>query len=74
MGEVENTDSAIQIAKEYAAEECVGQFGEILDASEENNGWAVEFRTHTYSDTYDHRLRLNRVGNVFSHERGDRIE
>lgn len=75
MGEeIHDTDAASRVAKEYAAEECVGQFGEILDASAEESGWTVEFTTHTYADTYEHSIRFNDIGNVFSHDRSDQAD
>mgnify|MGYP005852717017 CR=1 FL=1 len=63
-------DTAIEIASDYADEECVGQLGEILDAYQEDSTWIVEFRTHTYADSYDHRVKItSTVGNIVSHER-----
>lgn len=71
-GEIDDTDAAIEAAKEYAKEECVGELGEVLDAKREENSWVIEFRTHTFSDEYEHRVRVSSVGNVFSHERQNR--
>ena len=68
-GEITDADTAVEIAKDYADEECVGELGEVLDASRENNNWSVEFRTPTFSDTYKHHVQLSPIGNVFSHDR-----
>ncbi|UOO96771.1 hypothetical protein MUK72_14580 (plasmid) [Halococcus dombrowskii] len=67
--EITDTDTAVEIAKDYADDECVGELGEILDARRENNDWIIEFRTHTFSDTYKHRVQMSPIGNVFSHDR-----
>lgn len=73
--EIQTADAAIEVATEYADENCVGELGDILDARREENEWIVEFRTHTYSDAYDHRVRLTAaVGNVVSHERTNHID
>jgi hypothetical protein len=58
-GEIEDADRAIEVVKNYADDECVGEFGEVLDARQENNNWTVEFRTHTFSDRYKHRVQLS---------------
>lgn len=50
-GEIEDADRAIELVRNYAEDECVGEFGEVLDARQENNNWTVEFRTHTFSDS-----------------------
>lgn len=68
-GEIEDADRAIEVVRNYADDECVGEFGEVLDARQENNNWTVEFRTHTFSDRYKHRVQLSPIGNVFSHDR-----
>jgi len=74
MGDVDK-ENAIEIAQDYADEECVGQIGDILDAYKENGNWLVEFRTHTYSDSYDHQVTITAtVGNVISHKRGNRLD
>lgn len=73
-GEIEDSDTAIEIAKDYADVECLGELGEVRDARRESKNWIVEFRTHTFSDTYEHRVQLSPVGNVFSHDRTDRDE
>ena len=73
-GEIENSDTAIEIAREYADVECVGELGEVLDARQENKSWIVEFRTHTFSDAYEHHVQLSPIGNVFSHDRTSQIE
>lgn len=70
-GNIVERDGAVEAAREYAAGECVGQFGEVLDVERDGDDWSVRFRTHTYGDEYCHRVRINRVGNVFSHERED---
>lgn len=68
-------ETAIEIATDYADEECVGQLGEILEAHKADGNWVVEFRTHTYADSYDHRVKITTtVGNVISHERGNRLD
>lgn len=72
--DVVDADGAARIAREYANEECVGEFGEVLDVHDADGVWVVEFRTHTFSDAYDHRVRVNGVGNVFSHERSTQEE
>lgn len=74
MGDVQTTDDAIEMAREYADGECIGELGEILDVRSAEHDWIVEFRTHTFDDEYDHRVRISRVGNVFKHERGDCLE
>lgn len=74
MGGVDK-ETAIEIATDYADEECVGQLGDILETHKEDDDWIVEFRTHTYADSYDHRVRITAtVGNVISHERGNRLD
>lgn len=75
MGGEVDKNTAIEIATDYADEECVGQPGDILDVHKEDGNWIVEFRTHTYADSYDHRVRITTsVGNVISHERKDRLD
>lgn len=75
MVEDVDKDRAIEIARAYADEECVGELGEVLDAHKEAGDWVVDFRTHTFSDAYDHRVTITAaVGNVISHERKDRFE
>ncbi|WP_135364274.1 hypothetical protein [Halosimplex halophilum] len=69
MGEVTDEETAIDVATEYAKEECVGQVGDVVTAERDDATWVVELTTHTYSDEYDHRLKVNRAGNVFAHER-----
>jgi hypothetical protein len=73
-GEIEEPDTAIERARDYAADNCVGELGEVLDARQENNRWIVEFRTHTFADAYEHRVQLSRIGNVVSHDRPSRFE
>jgi hypothetical protein len=73
-GEIEDSDTAIEIARDYADEECLGELGEVIEVRRENKDWVVEFRTHTFADTYKHRVRLSSVGNVFLHDRTDRRE
>lgn len=68
--DVPDSDTAIDIARQYADDECVGEPGDIVDVTEQDNEWAVEIETHGYSDTYTHRIRLTKtVGNVIAHER-----
>lgn len=74
MGDVQDADEAKAIALDYADEECVGEPGDVLDVTREDSDWIVEFRTHTFSDAYEHRVRISRVGNLFSHERATRLE
>jgi hypothetical protein len=73
-GEIEDADTAIEIVRDYADDECIGELGEVTDARRENKSWIVEFRTHTFSDAYEHRIQLLPSGNVFSHDRTSRIE
>lgn len=70
-GELVDSEGAIDAAKEYAIEECVGQFGEVLDVDRDGDDWSVRFRTHSYADEYVYRVRINRVGKVYAHERED---
>jgi UDP-N-acetylglucosamine transferase subunit ALG13 len=73
MGDVDK-ETATKIATEYADEECIGEFGKILDTFRENNAWIVEFRTHTFDDSYDHQVKISAsVGNILSHDRKDRL-
>lgn len=73
-GEIENTETAEEVAREYADEDCVGELGEILDVRRDDTDWVVEFRTHTFSDSYEHRVLISPVGNLYSHERVDRLD
>ncbi|WP_123538232.1 hypothetical protein [Halosimplex salinum] len=73
-GEVRDRETAVELAKEYADEECVGQWGDVTDVRQTDGSWVVEFRTHTYSDEYEHRIEMNHVGNVFTHDRSGRLE
>jgi len=70
-GEVREEQTAVEVTRDYAAEECVGEWGAVTDVQEDDETWIVEFETHTYSDEYEHRLKINRAGNVFAHERRD---
>lgn len=70
-GDIADETDAIDVATTYADEECVGEPGDVLTVESEDSVWIVAFRTHTYADVYRHRIRLNRVGNVFAHERAD---
>lgn len=72
-GDIQTEEEAVDVATDYADEECVGELGEILSVEEDDACWIVEFRTHTFGDEYHHRVRMNQVGNVFAHERGDRV-
>lgn len=74
MDEENGKETAKEVAREYAEKECVGQFGEVIEVEQENSYWVIEFRTHTYSDEYRHEVRINQVGNVFSHERNSRFD
>lgn len=71
--EVDERDAAADLVTEYADEKCVGELGEIQSVEQEESCWIVEFRTHTFSDEYDHRIRVSPVGSVYSHERLDRF-
>lgn len=73
-GDVQDAEMARYLARDYADENCVGELGEILDVRYEESVWRVEFRTHTFADEYDHRVRIAPVGNVFGHERTKRSE
>lgn len=73
-GEIESSETAIEIAREYAADNCVGEWGEVLDTRQEDKDWIVEFRTHTFSDAYEHHVQLSPIGNVVSHDRTSRFE
>lgn len=73
-GDIENEETAEDVAREYADEDCVGELGEVLDVQRDDTDWIVEFRTHTFSDSYDHRVRISQVGNVYAHERADRLD
>lgn len=73
--DVPDQETAIELAKEYADSECVGQFGDVTDVEERNTEWRIEFETHTLSDTHTHRVRIIKsVGNVISHDRTSRFE
>ena len=47
MVEAVDKNEAIELAKAYADEECVGQLGEVVDAHEAGSNWVIDFRTHT---------------------------
>ncbi|MFB6140818.1 MAG: hypothetical protein ABEJ26_10335 [Halosimplex sp.] len=68
-GDVRDEATAVDVAREYADEECVGQFGDVLAVDESDGVWTVELTTHTFSAEYTHRLKLTAAGNVFAHER-----
>lgn len=68
--EVPDEQTAKEIATEYAKNECIGTLGEVIEIESQNSDWIVEFRTHTFSDEYDHRVRITKsVGNVIAHDR-----
>lgn len=70
---VQDAETAVEIAEEYADEECIGELGDVIDTISENNVWIIMFRTHTFSDAYVHRVRITKsVGNIISHDRKDR--
>ncbi|MBB6091065.1 hypothetical protein HNR49_002456 [Halobacterium salinarum] len=50
--DVPDQEVAIELAKEYADSECVGQFGDVTDVDETETEWRIEFQTHTLSDTH----------------------
>lgn len=67
---IQNADAAESIAEEYADEECVGTMGEVIDVIRGDAAWIVEFRTHTFSEEYVHRIEITEaVGNVVAHDR-----
>lgn len=67
---VQDADTAETIAENYAAKECVGTLGEVIDVSCDDSTWIVEFRTHTLSEEYVHRVEITgAVGNVIAHDR-----
>lgn len=69
-GEVHTAASAEAIAESYAASECVGTVGDVVDVRDEDGVWVVELKTHTISKAYTHRIEITRsVGNVVAHER-----
>jgi hypothetical protein len=75
MVEVPDEQTAREIAEAYADAECVGEFGAVTDVESRNGEWEVVFETHTFSETYTHRLRITeRVGNVIAHERSSRFD
>lgn len=41
--DIQSDDSAIEVAKAYANEECVGELGEIIDARREESERIVKF-------------------------------
>jgi len=71
MGDdVPDAEAATEIAEAYADEECVGQLGDVVEVEDRESEWIVEFRTHTFSDAYTHRVTITKaVGNVVDHER-----
>ncbi|MBX0323988.1 hypothetical protein EGH21_13195 [Halomicroarcula sp. F13] len=73
-GTVDDADTAEALARTYADEECVGELGAEVSVERTDGGWVVEFRTHTFSDTYEHRIRITTEGNVFGHERSSRFD
>lgn len=72
--DIQDVETAIDVATEYADAECIGELGEIIDVSREESVWVVEFRTHTFSDAYEHQVRITAsVGNVISHDRSKNL-
>lgn len=68
--EVTNAETAEAIAAKYADEECVGTMGEVTDVKQEDSTWVVEFKTHTFSEAFVHRVEITEsVGNIVSHDR-----
>lgn len=68
-------ETAVEIAKAYADEECTGEFGEVTDVDNRESDWQIEFKTHTFSDTYTHRIKVTKsVGNVVAHDRSSRFD
>ncbi|QKY20188.1 hypothetical protein B4589_007265 [Halolamina sp. CBA1230] len=75
MVDVPDEETAAEIAERYAEAECTGQFGTVTDVGKQDAEWVVAFETHTFSETYTHRVRITeRVGNVIAHERSSRFE
>ncbi|WP_152420654.1 hypothetical protein [Halorubrum tebenquichense] len=73
--DVPDQETASELAKEYADNECVGQLGDITDIEERDAEWQIEFETHTLSDTHTHRIRITKfAGNVISYDRLSRFE
>lgn len=73
--DVPDAEMAIEIAEDYADNECIGEYGEITDVEERDSAWLVEFRTHTFSDAYTHHVQITKsVGNVVSHNRTSRFD
>lgn len=76
-GNSTDREEAIEIVKEFAEEDerCAGEFGDIIDIQRDDEVWIVEFHTHTFSDTYTHRIRITTsVGNVISYDRESQFE
>ncbi|QIO23791.1 hypothetical protein [Haloarcula sp. JP-L23] len=73
-GTVDDADTAAALALGYADEECVGEPGDVSSVERDDGRWVVEFETHTFSDTYEHRVRITTEGNVFGHERSSRFD
>lgn len=73
-GTVEDAETAEEVARDFADENCVGELGDVLDVRRTEDCWIVEFRTHTFSDKYEHRIKIATVGNVFSHDRKYRLD
>jgi hypothetical protein len=71
---IQTASDAIDRAQEYAHDECVGTPGEDWDAEQTNGDWVVVYTTHTYTEEFQHRLRMTSLGNVYDHERGHRLE
>jgi hypothetical protein len=76
MGDdVPDRETAIELAKEYAESECVGQIGDSIDVEERDMTWIVKFQMYTYSEKTTHRVKITKsVGNVISHDRSSRFE
>lgn len=73
--DVSDRDAAITLAERYADDDCIGQFDKVTEVEERELKWLIEFQTHTFSDTYTHRVRITKsVGNVISHDRSSRFE
>lgn len=67
---VEDAGAAETIAETYAGEECVGTLGEVIEVTRKESIWIVEFRTHTLSAEFVHRIEITApVGNVITHDR-----
>lgn len=48
----------------------MGPLGEVIEVTREESIWIVEFRMHTLSEEFVHRIEITApVGNVITHDR-----